>query len=151
MSLLSLRSFARPVTGLFALALSLAVVPGAHADSIAYNVALTPSLAGDPYSSIEFLNGNLYNISFAQNVGTSLDRYTLHTPGFYAFYSNDGEWESFDSMSAVLAAHSNAMMAATMPAPTTNPTPEPGGLLLLGTALAGGGLLLFRRKRVSNS
>jgi hypothetical protein len=103
------------------------------------------SLAGYPTATVEFLNGQLYNISFAQTVGASPNRFTLDTSAVYAFYYNDGQAESAGSITAALA-NTPPDSNSTQP-PTTGPTPEPGSLLLLATAVGGGAFLLFRRAR----
>jgi hypothetical protein len=108
----------------------------------------TFSLAGDPSATVEFLNGQLYNISFAQTVGSSPNRFTLDTSAVYAFYYNDGQAESAGSLTAIPAIDSGDP-ASTQP--TTSPTPEPGTLLLVATALAGGAFFVFRRKRTAHS
>jgi len=108
----------------------------------------TFSLAGDPSASVEFLDGKLYNISFAQTVGSSPSRFTLDTSGVYAFYYNDGLAESAGNLSATLAA-TPTDPSSTQPASAA--TPEPGSLLLLASALLAGGFFLFRRKRAAES
>ena len=105
------------------------------------------SLAGYPTATVEFLNGQLYNISFAQTVGSSPNRFTLDTSGVYAFYYNDGQAESAGSITATPAVIPDP--GSTQPA--SSPTPEPGTLLLLVTALVGGAILLFRRRRSAHS
>jgi hypothetical protein len=107
----------------------------------------TFSLSGYPNATVEFLNGQLYNISFAQTIGSSPNRFTLDTSGVYAFYYNNGQSESAGSITAVPTDTSDS----TSTTPTTSPTPEPGTLLLLATALLGGGFLLFRRFRQAHS
>jgi hypothetical protein len=193
MSSSALPSLYRPILRLIALAALLIAVPSVYANSMTYNVTLTPtsgqfggsgtitlasapatsgissfsqangqlqglsftvdnqsfSLAGYPTATVEFLNGQLYNISFAQTIGASPNRFTLDTSGVYAFYYNDGQSESAGNLSAALA---DAPPDSTSgQPPTTSPTPEPGSLFLLATALVAGGYLLFRRSRASHS
>ena len=105
------------------------------------------SLAGYPTATVEFLNGQLYNISFAQTVGSSPNRFTLDTSGVYAFYYNDGQAESAGSITATPAVIPD--LGSTQPA--SSPTPEPGTLLLFVTALVGRAILLFRRRRSAHS
>ncbi len=103
------------------------------------------SLAGYPTATVQFLDGKLYNISFAQTIGASPNRFTLDTSGVYAFYYNNGQSESNGSLTAALA--DTPSDPASSQSAGTSATPEPGSLLLLATALAGGGFLLFRRSR----
>ena len=105
----------------------------------------TFSLAGYPTATVQFLDGKLYNISFAQTVGASPNRFTLDTSGVYAFYYNNGQSESDGSLTAALA--DTPSDPASSQSTGASATPEPGSLLLLATALAGGGFLLFRRSR----
>jgi hypothetical protein len=109
----------------------------------------TFSLAGDPSATVEFLNGQLYNISFAQTVGASPNRFTLDTSAVYAFYYNDGQAESAGSLTAAL--DNAAPGSGSSQPPASSPTPEPGTLLLVATALAGGAFFVFRRKRTAHS
>lgn len=93
----------------------------------------TFSLAGDPDAFVVFQNGVLYNITFAQELGTGTnDRYALHTTGNYAFYYNNEMSLSAGSFTASLA-------------PSPSPVPEPASLLLLTTGLLGGAGMLYRR------
>jgi hypothetical protein len=94
----------------------------------------TFSLAGDPGAFVEFQNGSLYDITFAETVGSSPNRLTLDTTSGYAFYYNDGQSVSTGSFSLT---------------PNASPVPEPGSLALLGTGLLGCAGTLFRRLRAS--
>jgi len=105
----------------------------------------TFSLAGDPSATVEFLDGKIYNISFAQTVGNSPHRFTLDTSGVLAFYYNNGFSESSGDITAALAAEPPSS-TPTQP-PAASPTPEPSSLILLATSIAGGAFLLFRRRR----
>jgi hypothetical protein len=109
----------------------------------------TFSLAGYPSATVEFLDGQLYNISFAQTIGTSPNRFTLDTSGVYAFYYNNGQSESAGSITASLA-DTPSNPSSSQP-PTASATPEPGTLILLATALIGGGFFVFRRARQAHS
>jgi hypothetical protein len=138
-----------------------------HADSITYNVTLTPNagslyggsgsftvasapassgvtnysagqienlsflidgqtftLAGDSNATIQFVNGSLTDITFAEQVGTTPNRLDLQTSGVYAFYYNDELAESSGTFSAALA-------------PSTSPVPEPSTSALFGTGILG--------------
>jgi hypothetical protein len=109
----------------------------------------TFSLAGYPSATVEFLDGQLYNISFAQTIGASPNRFTLDTSGVYAFYYNNGQSESAGSITASLA-DTPSNPSSSQP-PTASATPEPGTLILLATALIGGGFFVFRRARQAHS
>jgi PEP-CTERM motif len=106
-------------------------------------------LSGYPGATVEFLNGQLYNIGFAQTVGASPNRFTLDTSGVYAFYYNNGQSESAGSITASLA-DTPSNPSSSQP-PTASATPEPGTLILLATALIGGGFFVFRRARQAHS
>jgi hypothetical protein len=110
----------------------------------------TFSLAGYPSATVEFLDGQLYNISFAQTIGTSPNRFTLDTSGVYAFYYNNGQSESDGSIAATPADLPDESSSTPQPA-GASATPEPGSIILLATALVGGGFLVFRRARHSQS
>jgi PEP-CTERM motif len=109
----------------------------------------TFSLSGYPGATVEFLDGQLYNIGFAQTVGASPNRFTLDTSGVYAFYYNNGQSESAGSITASLA-DTPSNPSSSQP-PTASATPEPGTLILLATALIGGGFFVFRRARQAHS
>jgi hypothetical protein len=111
------------------------------------------SLAGYPSATVEFLDGKLYNISFAQTVGSSPNRFTLDTSGVYAFYYNNGFSESSGSITAIpdVAPPDTSDPSTTSTSTSTSPTPEPGSLLLLATALLLGGFFVLRRNRTAHS
>ena len=82
---------------------------------------------------VRFLNGQLNDITFAETIGTSPNRFTLDTTSGYAFYYNNGRAASYGSMSA-----SSSL-------PGSAPVSEPASLALLGTGLLGSIGLLYRR------
>jgi hypothetical protein len=75
---------------------------------------------------VEFQSGNIWDITFAETIGSGLNSLTLDTAGNYAFfYSNNGiEQESSGTFTDT-------------PAPPNAVTPEPTGIALLGTGLLG--------------
>jgi hypothetical protein len=84
----------------------------------------TFTLAGDSNATIQFVNGTLTDITFAEQVGTSPNRLDLQTSGVYAFYYNNELSESSGTFTAALA-------------PGASPVPEPSSLALLGTGILG--------------
>ena len=153
----------------FSAALVLLAGPSAHADSVKYNLTLTPdsgylyggtgvlTLATAPVSNglstytestgleglsftldnqtftlsgstgsplVEFLNGSLYDITFADQIGASPNRFDLQTSSVYAFYYNNELSESAGSFTAAVA-------------PSASPVPEPSTLALFGTGVLG--------------
>ncbi|HZY72658.1 MAG TPA: PEP-CTERM sorting domain-containing protein [Edaphobacter sp.] len=93
----------------------------------------TFTLAGDTDAFIVFQNGSLYDITFAQELGTGTnDRYALHTTANYAFYYDNELNASYGTFTASQA-------------PSASPVPEPASLLLLTTGLFGGAGMLYRR------
>ncbi|HTD96918.1 MAG TPA: PEP-CTERM sorting domain-containing protein [Edaphobacter sp.] len=81
---------------------------------------------------VQFLNGSIYDITFAEQLGTTPNRYSLMTTSGYVFSYADLSKNSTGTFTVSLA-------------PSTSPVPEPGSLALLGTGLIGGAGTLFRR------
>ena len=87
---------------------------------------------GSGTTLVQFLNGSLWDITFAETIGKSPARFTLDTTGNYAFYYDDGQSASYGTFSAAAA-------------PPESPVPEPSALVLLATGLLGGAATIRRR------
>lgn len=93
------------------------------------------TLAGaDGTTLVRFLNGQLNDVTFAETIGTTPERFTLDSTSGYAFYYNNGQTASYGSFTVTGS-------SSTSP----SPVPEPSSLLLFATGLIGAaGLLYFR-------
>ena len=110
-------------------------------------------LTGDPSASVQFTDGQLTQINFLQTVNSAPDRYTLELSNDFTLYGNGfGHALVSGSFSATPAAITPEYLAAgtSESAQPASPTPEPGSMLLLATALLAGSFLLFRRKRAAS-
>lgn len=106
-------------------------------DDVVFNIGgQTFTLAGATGNTlVRFLNGQLNDITFAETIGTTPNRFTFNSTANYVFYYNNGQSASYGTFSASPAAP---------PA-----VPEPGSLVLLTTGLLGGGGELLRRLRAN--
>jgi hypothetical protein len=85
---------------------------------------------------VRFLNGQLNDITFAETIGKSPNRFTLDTTANYAFYYNNGQAASYGSFLASPAAFTQ----------TTSAVSEPTSLALFGTGLLLSIGLLYRTR-----
>ncbi len=82
----------------------------------------------------------IWDITFADTVGTSPNRLELASTGGYIVYYNN-----------LLSSTSGVFSSATLDTGTPGVTPEPSSLFLLGTGLLGGAGSLYRRFKAQRS
>ncbi|WP_348266845.1 PEP-CTERM sorting domain-containing protein [Edaphobacter paludis] len=93
------------------------------------------SLAGaNGTTLVRFLDGNLNDITFAETIGTTPNRFTLDSTSGYAFYYDNGQAASYGTFTAGQGDPGSP-----------SPVPEPSSLLLFATGLLGAAATLYRR------
>jgi hypothetical protein len=101
--------------------------------SLVFNIdGQTFDLAHATNTLIEFQNGQLWDITFSEQIGSNPYRFALHTTSGYAFYYNNEQSVSYGTFTSVQQSSTPAV-------------PEPASLLLLGTGLIGGAGTFYRR------
>ena len=110
----------------------------------------TFDFSGDPSASVQFINGQITKINFSQAAGQVPAPYTVEFADGFSLYGSDLSHALVSGSFNVTPSFIPDDTGSTEP-PTTSPTPEPGTLILLATALLGGGFLLFRRARQAHS
>ncbi|MEO6981780.1 MAG: PEP-CTERM sorting domain-containing protein [Edaphobacter sp.] len=88
---------------------------------------------------VRFLNGQLNDITFAETIGRTPNRFTLDTTSRYAFYFDNGLAASYGTITAT-----PALSLSDSPARKMSPVSEPASLALFGTGLLGSIALLYR-------
>jgi hypothetical protein len=117
--------------------ITLSFAPSATGETSYTSAAVTFLIDGVQFSGnasdVQFLNGNFFNATFSDAVGTSPSRFDLQTSGVYAFFYDDETQVADGSITSTLDP----------PAPT----PLPAALPLFAGGLGAMGLLGWHRKR----
>lgn len=108
----------------------------------------TYDFSGDPSATVQFVNGQISQINFSQAAGQASAPYTVAFSNGFTLYGSSLDQPLASGSFNVTPDFVSATTSADSP---TSPTPEPGSLLLLATALLAGGFLIFRRARQAHS
>jgi len=106
----------------------------AQVSGLSFNIAgQTFTASPGSVSAVQFLNGTLTDITFAQEIGASPNRYALQTTSGYAFYYNNEQSAAYGTITARQEA-------------TTAAVPEPSAWLLMIMGMGAIGAAMRRRQ-----
>jgi hypothetical protein len=106
----------------------------------------TFDFSSDPSASVQFVNGQISKINFGRAAGQAPANYTLLLSNGFSLYGSDLSNPLVSGSFDVTPDIAPNDTPSTEPS-AASPTPEPGTILLLATALLIGGFFVLRRNR----